>query len=82
MSRWSFSISTTSCAVLFTLAAYTMIQEDRYAMAGLCLFSAFCVPLYLESMRDKFLKRDSKMGSDGKSVHEPHDTQGSDHIGH
>ncbi len=82
MSRWSFSISTTAGAVLSTLAAYTMLQEDRYAMAGLCLFFAFCIPLYLESMRDKLLKRDSKMGSDGKSEHEPRDARGSDRTGH
>ncbi|MBC7817671.1 MAG: hypothetical protein IAG10_12325 [Planctomycetaceae bacterium] len=82
MSRWSFSISTTAGAVLFTIAAYTMIQEDRYALAGLCLLFAFCLPLYLETMRDKLLKCDSKMGSDGKSVHEPRDAQGADRIGH
>lgn len=32
--------------------------------------------------RNKLLKRNSKMGSDRKTVHEPRDTQGSDRIGY
>ena len=67
MSRWSLSISTTANAVLFTLVAFTMLQQERYAIAGLLLFFAFSVPLYLESMRDKLLKRDSRIRSDGKA---------------
>ena len=64
MNRWFLSISTTAGVVLATLATYLMIEQNRFAMAGLFLFFAFCLPLYPESMRDKLLKRNSKMGSD------------------
>jgi hypothetical protein len=82
MNRWSLSISTTGGVVLATLATYAMLEENRFAMAGLGLFFAFCFPLYIEAMRDKLLKRDSKTGSDGNTVHQPPDTQGSDRIVH
>jgi hypothetical protein len=82
MNRWWLTVSTTACVVLFTMGTYAAIEAQRFAMAGLFLFFAFYLPLQTEAMRDKLLKRDFKMASDGKTVDEPRDAIGSDRIGH
>lgn len=82
MNRWSLWISTTAGVVLFTMGTYAAIEAHRFAMAGLMMFFAFFVSLSMEAMRDKLLRRDSKMGSDGNPMHDPRDTQGSDRIGY
>ncbi len=82
MNRWWLTVSTTACVVLFTMGTYAAIEAQRFAMAGLFLFFAFYLPLQTEAMRDKLLKRDFKMASDGKTVDEPRDAIGSHRIGH
>ena len=82
MNRWSLSISTTACVVLFTFGAYMMIETQRFAMAGLFLFFAFYVPLQTEATRDKLLRHHVKMGNDAETVDESDDAIGSDRTGH
>ncbi len=62
MSRWYLAISTAACVMLFTMAAMTMLESQKYFFAAVFLFFAFYVPLQSESIRDRVLKPEPETG--------------------
>ena len=57
INRWTLSISTTAGVILFTMGFLSMLEQQKYLMAGLFLLFAFWLPLQSESVKDKALKR-------------------------